>query len=390
MIVHAYYPLGETRVERQAQALLLQGIEVDIICLRLPHEPLLENVDGVRVHRLPVRRHKSVKRSSIAQLFEYLAFFALAFIRLIRLNRQRRYSVVQVHSPPDFLVFVALICKLTDAKVILDLHDLMPEFSAERFQQSLDSLVVRLMCWQEWLACYCADHVITVTELWRQRLIDRGQPANKVSVVMNVPDNRIFHRDVTKHTPRENNRFCLIYHGIMGHRHGLDLALRAINLVRQNAPDVHLTLHGGGESLGALIKLANELGLQDHVQFDSHFVETAELAKLLKDADLAVIPYRNDVFTSEILPTKLMEYAALGIPVIAARTKAIESYFDDTMVEFFTPGSVDELAGCIMRLHNDRARLAQLAQGIQKFNQRYNWKKLGAEYVALVEQLSTK
>lgn len=385
MVVHAYYPKGETRVERQAMALLEHGIEVDVICLKATDHPAWEVVGGVQVYRLPVRRHKFSGPS--VQLFEYLTFFILAFIRLASLHRQRRYDTVQIHNLPDFLVFVALIPKLTGARVILDLHDLMPEFYAERVQRSMSSLMVRLICWQERLACRFADHIITVTELWRQVLIERGQPADKVTVVMNVADSRIFHRDTTTEAADRDGRFSLIYHGVMGRRHGLDLALRAINLVRQAVPEIYLTLHGGGEYRGTLASLVDELGLQDHIQFSTRGVPTAELPKLLKRADLGIVPYRNGVFTGGILPTKLMEYVALGIPAIAARTPAIAAYFDETMVQFFTPGDVEDLAHCILALYSDRKRLAQLAQGAEEFNQRYNWTKIGAKYVALVEWL---
>jgi glycosyltransferase involved in cell wall biosynthesis len=94
------------------------------------------------------------------------------------------------------------------------------------------------------------------------------------------------------------------------------------------------------------------------------------------------------VFSGGILPTKLMEYAALGIPAIAARTTGIAAYFDETMVQFFTPDDVEGLAHCILTLHADRERLAQLAKGSGKFIECYNWTRLGAEYAALVKQLS--
>ncbi len=397
MVVHAYYPKGETRVERQAMALLEHGIEVDVICLQAPTQPALEIVDGVQVHRLPVHRHMS--SGLVVQLFEYLVFFLLAFIRLTKLHRRRRYDAVQVHNLPDFLVFVALIPKLTGARVILDLHDLMPEFYSEQYQRSLDSLPVRLIRWQEWLSCRFADQVITVTELWRQALTERGQPADKVTVIMNVADDRTFNRDVMvdvsggcdslQSKADDNSRFRLIYHGATAQRHGLDLALRAINLVRQTVPAVHLTLHGGGgEYRQHLTNLAEELGLQDHVHFSPRFVLTAELPKLLKRADLGIVPYRNGVFTGGILPTKLMEYAALGIPAIAARTPAIAAHFDETTVQFFTPGDVDELAHCILTLYRDRSRLAELAHNIERFNERYNWPDQRAIYLQLVNRLT--
>jgi glycosyltransferase involved in cell wall biosynthesis len=399
MVVHAIYPLGETRVERQAQALLTNGIEVDVICLRGSSLPAQATIDGVQVYRLPVRRNKG--RGFVAQLFEYLAFFVLASICLSKLHLRSRYSVVQVHNLPDFLVFVALIPKLTGASIILDLHDLMPEFHAERIQRSMSSLPVRLIRWQEYLSCRFADHVITVTELWRQSLIERGQPADKVSVVMNVADHRVFSRDTvaTMSTDNECNsfqreaadgRFRLIYHGVMDYRHGLDLALEALNLVRQSVPGVHLTLHGDGPYRETLVSLTDHLGLNGNVQFSIHFVPTVELPKLLREADLAIVPYRNGVFTGEILPTKLMEYAALGIPSIAARTPAIAAYFDETMVEFFTPGSVDDLAGCIMKLYADRTLLTKLAKGAERFSRRYDWAKISTEYVALVDRLGAR
>jgi glycosyltransferase involved in cell wall biosynthesis len=398
MLVYAHYPLGETRVEREAQALVEHGYEVDVICLRTPTEPAMVTVDGVQVYRLPVRRRR--RNGTIAQLVDYVVFLVLAFIRLTKLHRQRRYSSVQVHNLPDFLVFAALIPKLAGARVILDLHDLMPEFYAERFQRSLDSLPVRLVRWQEWLSCRFADHIITVTELWRQALIERGQPPEKVTVVMNVADDRIFHRDVAAEMSGDcdsllkpeagDDRFRLIYHGALAPRHGLDLALRAIDVVRQTAPDIHLTLHGDGEYRRYMESLVDELALQDHVQFSPDFVPTAELPELLKRADLGVVPYRDGVFTSGILPTKLMEYAALGIPAIASRTAAISAYFEDTMIEFFTPGDVEDLARCMLMLYRNRNRLAELAQNIEKFNQRYNWKAQSAGYVALVERLTTQ
>jgi glycosyltransferase involved in cell wall biosynthesis len=390
MVVHADYPIGETRVEREALALVDQGYQVDVICLRYPMQPELAVVDGVQVHRLPVWRFKYGSGLAV-QLFEYLAFFTLAFIRLARLHRQRHYNAVQVHNLPDFLVFAALIPKLSGARIILDLHDLMPEFYAERSQLPMDSLPGRLIRWQEQISCRFADQVITVTEVWRQALIQRGQPADKVAVVMNVADSRIFHRGAAPDVaPRDDGCFQLIYHGSFHQRYGLDLILRAVGTIRHSVPHIRLTLHGDGEYQETLMNMVSELGLQDYVQFSTHFVPTAGLPDLLKKADLAVVPYRNGVFTGGILPTKLMEYTALGIPAIAARTPTIEHYFDDTMVEFFEPGDVDGLARCIRKLSESPERLAQLAQGSEKFNRQHSWTQVSAEYVALVDRLSTR
>ena len=199
MVVHAYYPIGETRVEREARVLIDHGYEVDVICLLGKGEPVVEAKDGINVYRLPVKRY--VSGGVFSQFFEYLAFLVLALFKLASLHRERRYRTVQLHNLPDFLVFAGLVPKLTGSKLILDIHDLMPEFYAARFNTDLNSLPVRLVRWQEKISCRVADHVITVTEPWRQTLIERGVPAEKVSVVMNVADDQIFNRDLVPQLP---------------------------------------------------------------------------------------------------------------------------------------------------------------------------------------------
>lgn len=386
MVVHSIYPLGETRVQREAQALSDRGFEVDIICLREVGEPQVDRFAGATVYRLPVSRDK--RRGLSAQLLEYLAFLLLAFVKLTVLHLRRRYQVVQVHNLPDFLVFAALVPKLTGSRIILDLHDLMPEFFAARFGSNQHSLPLRLVRLQERLACRFADHVITVSEHWRQSLIRRGVPAGKCSVLMNVADTAIFSGPpAASARPANTGPFRLIYHGTITYRYGLDLLVQAVSLACEELPALEVSIIGAGEYVPQLRQMIQELGLGKHVHIGD-LVPAEELPALIARADLGVVPYRRDQFTDELLPTKLMEYAAMGVPAIAARTTAIASCFDETMVQFFTPGDADELARCIVDLAQDRERLAELGVGIRRFNERYNWTSLSAGYVGLVATLA--
>jgi len=389
MVVYAKYPLGETRVQREAEALINHGYEVDVICVRTREETAIDNHQGIRIFRdfcFPVRP----KGGLVGQFFRYFRFLISSAVRLTRLHRQRPYDIIQVHNLPDFLVFSALIPKLSGVPVILDLHDLMPEFYAGRFGQDGNSLVPRLIRWQERLACNFADHVITVSEHWRKALIQRGVPAHKCSVVRNVADDDIFRwSEASRSRSSDSEEFRLIYHGTMVYRYGLDLAIQAVAQVKHDIPNIRLTLLGGGDYVPALRQMSQELDLDDHVTICNELLPAEELPEFIRTADVGIVPYRNDFFTDGLLPTKLMEYAALGLPAIAARTSAIEAYFENTMVEFFEPGDVDDLARCIRALSKNLERLAELSQGSKKFNQRFNWAKIGAEYVALVDRLST-
>jgi glycosyltransferase involved in cell wall biosynthesis len=387
MIVHAYYPLGETRVQREAETLLRHGFQVDVICLRGRDQLATDAYKGVRIYRLPVQRHKP---SGLAvQLFEYLLFFLLSMLKVTWLHRRWRYNTIQIHNPPDFLVFSAWLPRLFGAKIILDLHDLMPEFYMGRFQRDATGLPVRLVCLQEYLSCCFAHHVITVSHHWREALIERSVDAEKISVVMNVADDKIFGPPSVRPRPvRTNGSLRLIYHGTVTQRYGLDLVLHALTRLREDASKVHLTILGGGDYSGNLMQLVDELDLNDQVTFHHRLRPAEELPEIILAADMGVVPYRDDPFTDGLVPTKLMEYAALGLPSIAARTTAIAHYFEDTMVEFFTPGNVDDLARCIMKFYVDRTQLVRLAQTSEDFNQRYNWRKISAEYVALVTRLA--
>lgn len=385
MVVHAYYPIGEPRVQREAEALIDSGYEVDVICLRQPGESTQDIVYGVNVHRLPVRRHKG--RGVVVQLLEYLTFFCLALWRLTSWHLRHRYNVIQVHNPPDFLVLATLIPRLMGAKIVLDLHDLTPEFYASRFKSDMNRWPVRLVCWQEQLACRFANHVITVTEPWHQTLIRRGLSPDKCSIVMNVADSKLFQRDKIHTVASRDNRFHLFYHGTLAQRYGIDLALQAVARLRHDLPNICLTIHGRGEFLNDLRRLAQELALEEHVHFSTEYVPIEELPTLITTADIGLVPYRRDVFTDGVLPTKLMEYTALGVPAIAARTAAIEAYFDETMVQFFTPGDLDDLTRCIRELYHDRARLAAMVENARRFNQRYNWPAQSTNYIRLVDRL---
>jgi lipid II:glycine glycyltransferase (peptidoglycan interpeptide bridge formation enzyme) len=254
--------------------------------------------------------------------------------------------------------------------------------------------------------------VITVTDGWRQTLIARGVPADKVSVVMNVADARMFrgrrltdgvgsraqrggsveHGETTKsqRTRRDGDRRAgtglrLLYHGTFTRRYGVDLLVDAIALVRDDLPDVHLTLLGDGDLRPDLVAQRDRLGLGAHVTISDGMVDAADLPAAIREADAGVVPTRSDVFTDGLLPTKLMELVAMGTPVIAARTPTVTSYFDDDMLQFFTPDDAGALADAIRALAADPQRRAILADNADAFNRKYDSASTAAGYVGVVD-----
>jgi glycosyltransferase involved in cell wall biosynthesis len=294
-----------------------------------------------------------------------------------------RYRTVQVHNLPDFLVFAALPAKLMGAAVVLDLHDLMPELFAGRFDTDLRDKKVRLIGAQERWSARFADFVITVTHDWRQTLIDRGVPAEKVGVVMNLADGRLFRRRPA--IPHSGIR--LVYHGTFTHRYGVDVAIEAIALARHDVPDIHLSLLGAGETRDELMDLRRHLGLEACVEVSDGMLDAALLPERIASADIGVVPNRSNVFTDGILPTKLLEYVAMGVPVIVSETPGISAYFDPSMVRFVAPGDPRSLADAIIELAGDRDRRAALVAAADVFGKRFTWEDHSLEYIEMIGRL---
>jgi glycosyltransferase involved in cell wall biosynthesis len=381
MIVDNGYP--DPRVQRQALALVARGHHVDVICARTGDEPRTAVIDGVRVCRLPIFRQRGA--GMLSQLIEYGAFVMWAAAQLLRLQLRGRYDVVQVHNVPDFLVLAALPAKVIGTPILLDLHDLMPEFFASRFGGRMDSLPVRIVRWQERMSRALADHVITVTELWRQTLISRGASADRVGVVMNAPDERLY----PPRPPRTDaaGPVRLIYHGTVTHRYGIDILLRAVAQARDRVP-LRLTLHGRGEMAGEVSALVDDLGLTDIVTLSREKLAVEDLAALIAEADIGVVPNRNDVFTDGILPTKLMEYAAIGVPAIVARSSATTAYFTDDMVRYVDPEDAPAMADAIVELAQRPDLRRDLAVRARAFQDAHPWSAEADRYLSLVEALA--
>lgn len=380
MVVHAYYPVGETRVQREAAALVEEGMEVEVICLRRRGEPACEVIDGVTVRRVPLARHR---RLGVAvQFLEYLTFAAFAALVLSVRHVRRRFDSVQVHNLPDFLVFSALVPKLTGSRIILDLHDLMPEFLAARLDRTMDHPLVRLVAFQERVSCSFADGVITVTDGWRDRLIGRGVDPDKVLTVMNVADPELFPLRTQK--VEEVAPFTILYHGTFTARYGVEDLVEACARIAGRIPAWRLCLLGDGDARGAIEASIGRLGLSASVELSPRMLTIAELQPYLRHADVGVVPNRSSVFTDDLLPTKLMEYVATGIPVVASCTPMIRSYFDDDMVEFFEPGNAGDLAESLVALASSPERRYSLAVAARRFTEDHHWDRIRKGYAQFV------
>ena len=305
MVVDNYYP--DIRVEREARAARPDGHAVDVICLRNDGEPAVERSDGITVYRLPVRRRRGMGRPGPAARVRRVPGVGdrdgHAAPPAVSATTSSRSTTCPTSSSS------ARSCpKLGGTPILLDLHDLMPEFFASRFGGRMSSLPVRLVTWQERLSAAFATASSTVTELWRRTLIERGQPADRVDVVMNLPDEELFAPRAPQ-VRAQLDPLTLVYHGTITHRYGIDVLLDALARVRRRAPGAARSSTAAASTSRPSRRGSPSSGSADAVELSTALVPTGDLPGIVGRADIGIVPNRRDVFTDGILPTKLMEYA---------------------------------------------------------------------------------
>jgi glycosyltransferase involved in cell wall biosynthesis len=360
----------DPRVRREVHALLQAGHEVDVISRREEGRPWIERDGRLTVRRVPAPLRRS---GAVSYLAEYAIFFVAAFALLTLLHIRRRYELVQVHSLPDPLVFAAIVPKLTGARVVLDLHECMPEFFATKFGKGLDHHAVRAVATAEQASISFADFVLTCTNQMREAFVGRGADPAKIGVVHNTAEEEFFDPELHPPRARENGRFTLICHGSVEDRYGLDTAIKAVASLADEIPELRLQIYGKGTQLPELRELATQLDVRDRVDFNGTWIPIEELVDAIAAADAGIVAMKRDVFRDLVHCNKMYDLMAMRRPVITSRTRSVEAYFSGDALLYFTADDADDLARAIRQLHADPSLGERLVEHAQQEVEPYRW-----------------
>jgi glycosyltransferase involved in cell wall biosynthesis len=381
MLSYSFYE-SDNRVMRYAETLSRRGDEVDVIALKRNGCLEFENLRGVNVYRIQERENE--ERGKLSYLNRLVRFLAGSSASLNRKHRERPYDLIHVHSVPDFEVFAALIPKLSGTKLILDIHDIVPELYASKFGIDQNHPIFKGLLAVERLSARFSDHVIIANHIWRERLVSRSVPEDKCSVFLNYPDPHLFY---PRRRTRQDSRFIIMYPGTLNRHQGLDLAIEAMARIRDRAPQAELHIYGRGSEMPRLEEMVRALGLDNRV-FLKAPVPLDRIVEKMAEADLGVVPKRNDPFGGEAFSTKILEFMALGVPVVVAATKIDRYYFNDAVVRFFTPEDVDDLAEALLEMIERKDTRKRLSESALRFVENFSWDKKKDEYLDLVSRLT--
>lgn len=382
MVSYSFYET-DSRVMRYAEALSQRGDAVDVFALRRQGTPRTEMICGVRVYRLQGREFN--EKNQFTYGWRILVFLLRALFWVAIHDIREKYDLVHVHTVPDFLVFSALVPRLKGTPVILDIRDILPEFYVSKFRTSRSSWGFRMLCLVERFCAGFASHVIVAGSEWQARLLSRSVRPGESTVILNVPDRSVFARS-SRFDSLTRNNCLLIYHGTLNWHQGLDTAVMAFARIKDLVPEAKFHIYGDGPSKPELLALIEQQHLENRVAVSDR-KPVREIAAVLETAQLGIVPKRKDEFGNEAFSTKILEFMAMGVPVIVSDTKVDQSYFDHSLVRFFRGESVEDLADCMLDLIQHPEKRRALAERAAEFVARNDWAVRKQEYLDLVDRL---
>jgi glycosyltransferase involved in cell wall biosynthesis len=366
------------RVRRQAEALAARGDEVTVIALHADGRPRDDMVDGVRVIHTPVRKYRGGSAGSYLRLYGGYFLHAAAWMA----RHPRSFDLVQANTMPEAVIFAATLQRMFGIPLLLDVHDLTEELFASKFRDGGPIMAGIRASARASMAF--ADEVLTVHEPYAATV--RRMTRRPVSIVLNSPDPRLF--APRPHQPRSlGDDLVFSYHGLIAPRHGLVNVIEALAALRAEVPQARMQVLGSGDGLDELSERVRALGLTDAVSLPTSILPITEMPAWLARAHVGVVPSQRDPWTDNVLPTKLLEYAVMGIPVITFRNPVIERYFPEDSVTFVDPASPENLLVAMRTLALDPERAARQARRASEVVAGYSWDQQKLSYFEVIDRL---
>lgn len=376
----------DPRVQRELHALLDAGHAVDVISVGDPGEPPRTRDGALTVYRLPSWL-ASGGGSAAGYALRYGAFGLLAGAIAGALHVRRRYALVQVHTMPDVLVFAAAIPKALGARVVLDLHETMTEFLATKFDAVPGSLPWRAVAAAEQASIRFADFAFTCTNEMRDAFVGRGADPERLGVVLNASDEEVF--DVVRHPPRgsQDGAFVILCHGSVEERYGIDTAIEAVALLRDELPNLRLQVMGAGSFVDEAQALAARRAVADRVSFNGRWEPLGVLLEAIAGCDAGLVAMKRDAFRDLTHCNKMYDLITMRRPVLMSRTRSVQAYFDEDSFEYFASDDPASLADAMRRLHGDPDRRDAFVRHAAEVLEPYRWPHQREIYRGHVERL---
>lgn len=378
-VVFDEYP-KDPRVRRYSNALKENDFSIFIVCISNSRSKNFEKLNNEYIYRVPLRKKRS---GALRRLFEYSVFQICSTLLVTYIYLVHRVKTFHVHTLPDFLVFSCFIPKLFKSRIILDFHELFPEFMIQH-RPSLDyhSALIKILLIQEKIAYKFADNIIVFHDPASNILQERIKSSKVPLVIMNGVDEK----EMPVFKPKKSSIFKIIYNGTINYNLNLSIVVKALSVIKKTNPaaykEIKFSIYGDGPDLNTILEKAAELEVTS-VKYEG-ILRFTELINKIEDASLCIIPPKKDIYSDLFYSIKLIEMIYLKIPVIASRLNTYQLYYPDNCIIYFEPDNETDLAEKIVYVYNNQQNLEQMKINALNQYQNYNWDVMKIRFLNLI------
>ena len=369
---------SDSRVQKEAMAAKECGYSLDIYSL---FDKNSHNYKPFSFVKCNIEQYKG--SSKYKYVFSYIRFFIFCSLKISFNFIFKRYRVIHFHNMPNFLVFSALIPKLFGAKIILDIHDLMPELFSVKFNLPTSHLLIKLLYFEERISALFADEIISTNKFHSERFIQNKIKNKQITQIINVADAQIFYPP--NGNKYGNSELILAYPSTLSKRLGIDNLVDAVEILHGRKIPIKLNIYGDGEYRDELVQNIKNRDLQSIITISDSFISLEKLSSELDKAHIGVIPLPSNKSNDIAMPVKIYEFFAKKICVVASSLPLLKTCFNDS-IHLFEPGNSEDLANKIENLYFNQEIMKQLAEaGYNVFSSK-TWEFYKSQYIGIIKK----
>ena len=363
----------DRRVWLEANTLTVEGYKVSVISLRGKDNSKYEVLNGISLYRYPM---PPPTKGFISYVWEFTYCWVMTFFLSMKILFKEGFDVIHACNPPDTFFLIGAFYKLLGKKFVFDQHDLCPELYEARFGSAKSNLLLKGLLILEKLTHKTANLVIAPNESYKEIIAERGRVKEEnIFVVRTGPDCERFKPLKPEPELKKGRKYMVCYLGIMGPQDGLDYLLRSAEfIIKTNGRNnILFVLIGGGDSFYDLKKMSIELGVQEHILFTGRISDDEELARYLSTADVCVDPAPKNKLNDNSTMNKIMEYMAMGKPVVSFDLKETRFSARDAAL-YARPNDTKDFSNKILELLSDEKKRQEMGKcGRKRIEEELAW-----------------
>lgn len=341
-----------------------------------------EKVSNFNINRVWVYTNKH--KNFITRMLFYISFMFFGLI--VALTRWKKFDIVFVTSPPLFVGFIGLMLKTMHikTKLVFEVRDLWLDAAIELGELN-NKKFIKLSKKLEMKIYKKADKIITVTNYFKKRIIIKGIPENKISVIRNGTDSSFLNYSDNRRNKKIGNKFTIIYAGNLGLAQNLSTVLYAASELKEE--NLEFIIAGLGPEVSKLHNLAAKLSL-DNVQFVGE-IPKEEIGYYFEMADCGIIPLKKIETFKGTIPSKIFDYMAFNLPILLGVDGESRQIVGEAGTGvFFKPDDFKALSQKILFLKNNPDILKEMSKrGNAYVNEYFNREKLAKKLESVLLKL---